>query len=109
MTKSTTIAIDLVKHSFQVCKLHGSSDEFNKAFTRDKLKAWLIQQPPTTMVMEACSTAHYWGRFCCNHEHSVRLIAPNMSRHIERDKKQIRMMQQRLLSHLSKLTPILSL
>lgn len=51
--KSTTIAIDLAKRSFQVCKLHGSSDEFNKAFTRDKLKAWLIQQPPTIVVMEA--------------------------------------------------------
>ncbi|MFV8452058.1 IS110 family transposase [Vibrio campbellii] len=76
MKKSTTIAIDLAKHSFQVCKLQGSSDEFNKAFTREKLKAWLIQQPPTTVVMEACSTAHYWGRFCCNHGHSVRLIAP---------------------------------
>ena len=53
MQKSTTIAIDLAKHSFQVCKLQGSSDEFNKAFTRDKLKAWLIQQPPTIVVMEA--------------------------------------------------------
>ncbi|MDK9780290.1 hypothetical protein KIT90_02725 [Vibrio sp. B172a] len=53
MKKSTTIAIDLAKHSFQVCKLQGSSDEFNKAFTREKLKAWLIQQPPMTVVMEA--------------------------------------------------------
>lgn len=39
MKKYTTTAIDLAKHSFQVCKLHGSSDEFNKAFTRDKIKA----------------------------------------------------------------------
>lgn len=76
MKKSTTIAIDLAKNSFQVCKLHGSSCEFNKAFTRDKLKAWLTQQPPTTVVMEACSTAHHWGRFCRNQGHSVRLIAP---------------------------------
>lgn len=77
MKKSTTIAIDLAKHSFQVCKLQGNSDEFNKTFIREKLEAWLIQQPQTTVVMEACSTAHYWGQFCCNHRHSFRLIAPN--------------------------------
>ncbi len=39
MKKPNTIAIDLAKHAFQVCKLHGSSDEFNNAFTRDKSEA----------------------------------------------------------------------
>lgn len=36
--KSTTIAIDLAKHSYQVCKLHRSAGDFNQSFTRDKLK-----------------------------------------------------------------------
>lgn len=76
MRKSITIAIDLAKSSFQVCKLNGTSCEFNKSFTRNKLKSWLIQQPSATVVMEACATAHYWGRFCSELGHTVQLIAP---------------------------------
>ncbi|SEG65902.1 IS110 family transposase [Vibrio hangzhouensis] len=76
MNKSTTIAIDLAKSSFQVCKLVGNHVATEKPFSKAKLKSWLLKQPPCTVVMESCATSHFWGRFCQSIGHEVILIAP---------------------------------
>src|SRR3954463_3296120 len=34
------------------------------------------QLPPCTVTMEACASAHYWGREIAKLGHTVRLIAP---------------------------------
>jgi transposase len=36
----------------------------------------MAQQPPATMVMEACGSAHYWGRRFRELGHEVRLLPP---------------------------------
>lgn len=76
MKKSTTIAIDLAKNSFQICKLVRDQVASEKALTNQKLKSWLQKQPASHVVMEACGSAHHWGRFCQSLGHDVSIIAP---------------------------------
>lgn len=63
MDNITIIGVDLAKHSFQVCALNRANKVvFNKAITRHKLMAFLLQYPNATIVMEACASAHHWSR-----------------------------------------------
>jgi transposase len=62
------IGIDLAKRVFQ---LHLVSQQgrikANKVITREKLMAFIVQQPPSRIVMEACGSANYWARqFRCH-------------------------------------------
>jgi len=69
------VAIDLAKNVFQVglfnqaCKVQS-----NKKVTRKKLRQTIRQIEPTTIVMEACYSAHYWGREFEKMGHVVKLI-----------------------------------
>ena len=74
---NTTIAIDLAKSDFEV----GISDRpghiaGSHRLSRTELPAFLAGQPPATIVMEACSSAHYWGRKCEGFGHDVKLLPP---------------------------------
>lgn len=74
---TTIIAIDLAKNSFQLCALDGHRHVlFNHAVTRSKLAATLAQQPPSLVAMEACGSAHHWGRVFQRMGHTVRLLPP---------------------------------
>ena len=35
---------------------------------------FLAEQPPCLIAMEACATAHYWGRGALGSGHEIRLI-----------------------------------
>jgi transposase len=41
------------------------------------VRAFLAQQPPSTVVMEACGSAHYWGREFQELGHLVALLPPH--------------------------------
>jgi len=73
----TIIGIDLAKRSFQV---HGATADgsvaFRKKLSRTQLLPFLAAQPRCTVAMEACATAHDWGREIEKLGHIVRLIAP---------------------------------
>jgi transposase len=72
------IGIDLAKNVFQ---LHGATRAgavlFRKKLSRGKLLTFPASQPRCTIAMEACASAHYWGRQISTLGHMVRLIAPN--------------------------------
>lgn len=75
--KITTIGIDLAKTVFQV---HGV-DERGKVLLRKQLKrkdvaGFFANLEPCLIGMEACGSAHYWGRTLSGLGHTVRLIAP---------------------------------
>lgn len=72
----TTIAIDIAKSSFHVVSLKNNNIGTDKAFTRNKLKTWLVKQPKSHVVIEACGSAHYWARFAQSFGHTAQLIAP---------------------------------
>ena len=78
MTEVSMVGIDLAKRSFQ---LHGmradGSAAFRKAVSRAKLLPALAALRPRCMVaMEACASAHYWGREIGALGHEVRLVPP---------------------------------
>jgi len=75
--KITTIGIDLAKTVFQV---HGV-DERGKVLLRKQLRrkdvaVFFANLEPCLIGMEACGSAHYWGRTLSVLGHTVRLIAP---------------------------------
>ena len=77
MNQVSTVGLDLAKHIFQ---LHGADSAgavvFRKKLRRGQLLAFLATLPPCTVVMEACASAHYWGREIAKLGHTVKLIAP---------------------------------
>ena len=77
MEEVSIIGIDLAKRSFQV---HGAradgSVAYRRKLSRGKLLSFLASQPPCTVAMEACASAHYWGREIASLGHEVRLVPP---------------------------------
>jgi transposase len=75
--KITTVGIDLAKNVFQ---LH-AVDERGKAVLRRQLRReqitpFFANLPPCLIGMEACASAHHWGRVLQRLGHTVRLMAP---------------------------------
>lgn len=78
MNELYIIGVDLAKRVFQV---HGSDSAghvlFRKKLSRPQFKKFLFEVPSCTIAMEACATAHHWGREAEKAGHTVRLIPPN--------------------------------
>ena len=72
-----TMGVDLAKQVFSVSELDSSGRvRQRRDLKRDAFAAWLVQQPPGTVVaMEACSGAHHWARRCIEHGLVPRLMA----------------------------------
>src|SRR4030088_746970 len=77
MTIITTIGLDLAKKVFQV---HGVDAEGKvvvaRKLRRKEVLAFFAKLPPCLVGMEACGSAHYWGREIAKLGHTVKLIAP---------------------------------
>lgn len=72
--KITTVGMDLAKNVMQV---HGI-DERGKAVLRKRLRREQVSRffanlPPCLIGMEACASAHHWGRTLQRFGHTVRL------------------------------------
>lgn len=75
--KNTTIAIDLAKSVFEI----GISDRpghvaEHHRLSRVEIGPFMANQPATTVLMEACSSSHYWGRSFQSFGHDVKLLPP---------------------------------
>lgn len=84
-----TVAIDLAKDVFQIAV----SDRRGRVSARRRLSrrqfAAFVETlaPGTTVVMETCGTAHYWGRRCHARGAEVRLLPAQYVRpYVRRDK-----------------------
>ena len=77
MEKVNIIGLDLAKRSFQA---HGACADgrvaFRKKLSREKVLAFLAEQSRCVVAMEACGSAHHWGRAIRDLGHEVRLIPP---------------------------------
>ncbi|WP_419939805.1 IS110 family transposase [Candidatus Palauibacter sp.] len=77
MEEVAIIGIDLAKRGFQV---HGARADGSVAYrgklSRGKRPGFLGSQPPCTVAMEACASAHYRGREMGALGHEVRLVPP---------------------------------
>ena len=78
MVEITTIGLDIGKRVLQV---HGADAQGRKVLQRklrrDELRAFFAALPPCLVGMEACATAHYWGRELRELGHDVHLIPPS--------------------------------
>jgi transposase len=63
MEKVSIIGLDLAKRCFQA---HGARADggvaFRKTLSRDKVLTFLAKHPRCVVAMEACGSAHHWGR-----------------------------------------------
>ncbi|MFQ8434078.1 IS110 family transposase [Amaricoccus sp. W119] len=77
MNEATIIGIDLAKRVFQ---LHGAGADgrvlYRKTLSRSQVLRFLAGQPRCVVAMEACATAHSWGRLIAELGYEVRLIPP---------------------------------
>lgn len=78
---SRTIAIDLAKSVFELAV----SDEPGRVskrhrLTRSQWDRFIKTEAPSTLVMEACGTAHHWGRQAKQQGHRVVLLPPHAVR-----------------------------
>lgn len=75
--KDIMIGVDLAKNVFQV---HGAlmtgHVQFRKKLSRPQFHKFMAEHPAAVVVMEACSSAHYWARELTRLGHEVKLIAP---------------------------------
>jgi transposase len=77
MTTITTIGLDLAKKVFQV---HGVDREGKvvvaRKLRRKEVLAFFAKLAPCLVGMEACGSAHYWGREIAKLGHTVKLMPP---------------------------------
>jgi transposase len=71
------LAIDLAKHVFQLHGVdHSGAVVLRKRLKRNQLLGFVQALPPCTIAMEACSSAHFWGREFTRLGQSVKLLPP---------------------------------
>lgn len=76
MVNVTTIGIDLAKEVLAVCAMDVTGAVvYSKVMKREAFIVWAEQLSPSTVVMEACGSAHHWGRWFAAQGHTARLIA----------------------------------
>jgi transposase len=77
----TTIAVDLAKSVFEVAVSgRPGSVSRRRRLTRGQFASFLAEHSPATLVMEACGSAHFWGREAQNLGHRVVLLPPHAVR-----------------------------
>jgi len=79
--QDTTIAVDLAKSVFEVAMSRRPGQvATRRRLSRGQFSRFLAEQAPATVVMEACGTAHFWGREARGHGHRVVLVPPHAVR-----------------------------
>jgi transposase len=70
------LAIDLGKRSFHLYGIDTDGVVLSRKVSRAKLAEVVGELAPTAIAMEACASAHYWGRCWLAAGREVRLINP---------------------------------
>lgn len=74
---TNTIAVDLAKSVFQVSFANRADRVVErKRLTRAQFERLIATHEPTTIVMEACASAHHWCRLAQTYGHEVRQLHP---------------------------------
>lgn len=77
----TTYGLDLAKQVFQVHWVDVHSGEIrSKTLRRSQVNAFFARAPRGVVAMEACGSAHHWGRLLSSFGHEVKLIAAQFVR-----------------------------
>ena len=78
--KVTTFGLDLAKSVFQLHWVDTATGEVcRRRLRREQVLPFFANREPAVVAMEACGSAHYWGRQVRALGHEVKLIAaPNL-------------------------------
>jgi transposase len=83
----TTIAVDLAKHVFEVAVATDGSVQRRLRLNRTQFDRFLRTHAPADVVMEACGSAHHWGRAAQAAGHRVTLLPAQYVRPFVRRQK----------------------
>jgi transposase len=79
--KVTTIGLDLAKRVFQLHWVDMETGEIcRRQLKRGEMAEFFANRAPAVVAMEACGSAHYWGRKLAALGHEVKLIAAQFVR-----------------------------
>ena len=79
--KSTTIAVDVAKEVLEVAvSVRPGQVSEQHRLSRTAFMKFCTDQPPATFLLEACGSAHYWGRRLETLGHHVVLLPPHATR-----------------------------
>ena len=83
------VGVDLAKSVFQVAYQNPKSSRFyNRQLTRKEFRRFLTEHQGSLCVgMEACGSAHYWGRECEKLGHEVRILPAITVKYINQGNK----------------------
>lgn len=88
MDRTTRIAVDLAKSVFQVAVADAEWRVVGRhRLSRGQLLRFFGERQPCLVVMEACGTAHFWGRWLSSLGFTVRLLPPQYVRAFVRRNK----------------------
>ena len=88
MATSMTIAVDLAKTVFEIAVSDGNGKIIERQrLSRSRFQRFFQNRDVATVVMEACGTAHYWGRELTRLGFSVRLLPAQYVRPYRRRNK----------------------
>ena len=77
MATISMIGLDLAKSVFQVHGVDASGAVvLRRQLRRGQVERFFAQLPPAVVGLEACGSAHHWGRVLSRHGHQVRLMPP---------------------------------
>src|SRR5213593_4916255 len=79
--KSTTIAVDVAKEVLEVAvSVRPGQVSEQHRLSRTAFVSFCTNQPPATFLLEACGSAHDWGRRLQTLGHRVVLLPPHATR-----------------------------
>jgi transposase len=85
--KGTMIGLDVAKRVLQVHGVSAAGEVFCRRLGRASVESFFAQLEPSVVGMEACASAHYWGRRLGALGHTVRLVPPRYVRaYVRRNK-----------------------
>jgi transposase len=89
MSEISLVSIDLAKRVFQVEAADAAGKRlWERRVGREELVKLIGSLPPAVIAMEACASAHHWGRLFAAMGHEVRLLPPPaVARLVDRRKK----------------------
>jgi transposase len=77
MEKAIMIGIDTAKNVFEVCGRDASGAVvLRRRLKRSQVEGFFASLPKATIGLEACGSAHHWGRLLVKLGHEVRLMPP---------------------------------
>lgn len=81
MGEHSVVAVDVAKSVFELAVSEEPGRvKLHRRLSRDEFALFLAQMPRSSVVMEACGSAHHWGRQIQGLGHSVVLLPPHQVR-----------------------------